>query len=175
MNQVIEITTKSYFRTQTILFYVLQIMQLGLVGLGLFLKFGDGEINPDEIGKNSTVIGAGAAIAGVCIYLGTMMFSKKLSELTGKTIEEKASGYRTASILRWAIYEAASVSAFFLFFIGDEVILLFIPLMMVIYAFAKTKPSRAKFKSDLALDFKEEEIIDNDDAVIGRVNRSDLD
>lgn len=175
MNQIIEITSKSYFRTLTVLFFALQIVQIALIGLGIYLKFGDGEINLDELGKNSTLIGIGIGIATAGIYIGTMLFTQRINALSSKTIEEKASGYRTASIIRWGIYEAASVVGFILFYISEDPVLLFIPLLMVGYGIAKTKPSRAKFKSDLALDFKEAEIIDNDDAVIGRINRSDLD
>lgn len=127
------------------------------------------------MGKNSTFIGIGIAIATASIYIGTMLFTQKVRALSSKSLEEKASGYRIASIIRWAIYEAASIGGFILFFISNDPILLFIPLLMVGYAIVKTKPSRAKFKSDLTLDLKEEEMIDNDDAVIGRVNRSDLD
>ncbi|MFZ5554011.1 MAG: hypothetical protein ACOZCO_12925 [Bacteroidota bacterium] len=175
MNGYIEINVRSYFRGLSILFFSLQLPQIMLVAIGLFLKYGSGEpLDPAMIGKNVTFIGIGAAVAGAAIFMSGQVFGKKLEEAKSQPLENKSITYRAACIFQWCILEAASVISFILFFTGDEPILLFIPVFMVGFAIAKTKPSRDKFKRDLSLDFKEEAIMDDDEAIIGRVNKVDL-
>ncbi len=83
-------------------------------------------------------------IPAIAVLASNFIFKNAISKIEAKkTISEKMSAYKTASIIRWAILEGA---AFFILFVKPELVLFGVLLLLYLFL---VKPTKEKIETEL--------------------------
>ena len=161
-------TSKEYFRTAQILFYVMAAATLFFCGIILALILSDNASRMDE--EFNTIFMAVFAVFAIGgLAASNIVFKKKLQEIKAiKELTLKMPFYRGALILRFALIESPAFFAIMLSFITGS--LLFIALAGLIIAYFLTlKPTPARAIKELELSYNEQQLIENPAAIIAEI------
>lgn len=161
-------TSKEYFRIATILFYAMTTGMLLFCGIVLTLILSNNVSSADqELTNIFMVVVAVFAVGGYAA--SKIVFKKKLQEIKEmKTLAQKMPFYRGALILRYALIEGSAFLAIMMGFVTGNLLFLAIAGLIIAY-FLTLKPTPARAIKELELDYNEQQLIENSDAIIADV------
>ena len=161
-------TSKEYFRTTLILFYALAAGMLIFCGITLVLILTDTFPLADQgLRKLFMIMVTLFAVGGY--IAGNMVFKKKLQAIKAmKKLTEKMPFYRGALILKYAIFEGVAFLAIMMSFVTGDIIFLGVAALIIAF-FLTLKPTKARAIKDLELDYNEQQLIENPDAIIADI------
>ena len=139
-------------KTMVMLHSALLFGQILFIAIASVVVFFSKTINPVLAEYSYTFI-AVSLLAGVVSFLiSKTVFQKKLENIKqGQiTIQEKVEYYRSASLLRWAIIEAATLLTIVLFLLTQHYFIMAIACVLIILFFSK-RPSLEMVAEDLSI------------------------
>lgn len=163
MEQITQ-TSKTFFRTLTIIHIALLFGQLVFLSVALFLK-----LSSDTIITNGFSFPFSVVVP--LLVIGCLVASKVVYAITTKQaqskdgITDKMQIFYVATIIKLALLEGPSLFTIVVFLLTGEVYFLIFTLILVL-TFIFSKPNREKAIADLKLNFEETALIKNDDFVI---------
>jgi hypothetical protein len=149
-----KISIASYIRQNQIIAYAMILGQLLFVGVSIYLI----KIKGAYFGKtnlNEVFLYLAPLLTISCIVGGFVFFKSRMKLIKDKTnIIEKLIDYRSALIIRWALFEGPSFFAIMVYIITANSFFLCI-VIITIAIFIITKPSREMLEKDLELSWEE--------------------
>ncbi|NVO11836.1 MAG: hypothetical protein HXX16_17895 [Bacteroidales bacterium] len=149
-----KISISSYIRQNQIMGYAMIIGQILFAGVSIYLI----NVNGAYFGKadlNKVFIYLTPLLTLSCIVGGFVFFKSRMKLIKDKTnIIEKLIDYRSALIIRWALFEGPSFFAIMVYIITANLYFLCI-VVIIIAIFIITKPSREMLEKDLELSWEE--------------------
>lgn len=134
-------------------------MLLGLVlfaAVAVYLKY-TGSFSSSLAEKDQLLQLIAIGVSFACVFIGASIFKKKILKLRDSqlTIPEKSSTYRSASVIQWALLEAAAFFCVLCFLLVGNMAFLGLAAALLLW-FALTAPSKIKIM--LLLRLNEEEM-----------------
>lgn len=151
-------TPTNFLKTLNALFTALLGGQLFFVAASAFVVFQDTYLTTLDISDQFSVILGVMVIAFILIssVSAEIVFRKKTEEAKrSSTLAGKLAGYRTAFIIKAAMFEAPVVFSL-VAVIATRTILFYIPAIVMLLFFITIRPTREKVINDLSLDHKEQ-------------------
>lgn len=101
-----------------------------------------------------------------CVLASSHLFGRRIRALKEEnSLSAKLSGYRAASILRYALLEGPSLIAIMFYLIANNLILLIFSAMIVIL-FIVYRPTKERLVADLELSPSEQAKLDDPNAIV---------
>ena len=164
-------TAREYFQSLTILHAALLS---GQVIMAVIFYFFFNANQPPVTGREATgqmevyLIG-GLMIVGV--LASSQLFNTRLQKVKNEeSLSAKLAGYRSASILRYALLEAPSIAAIVMYMLTNNLLLLIFAGMIVIL-FLIYRPTKERVVTDLELSPSEQAKLDDPNAIVTEINR----
>ncbi len=162
-------TSKEYFREGKIVFYALAVSQL-FFGLIAFLLVYSKTIAPPEPALQNSILIIVVLFAAGGFVGSNFVFNRKLKALKTKLeLKERMADYRSALMIRYALLEAPVMLAIILYFLTCDILFLGLAALIVAY-FLTLTPTRERAIKDLELSNKEQEQINDPNAVIAEIS-----
>lgn len=161
------VTTRSYFRTLTILHLALTLGQV-IFGLTACVVQLVGAYNPAALTPDlyNTLQYLAPGFALLSIGLSWLVFSTRIKALRSlSSAADQYTGYRSACILRYAVLEGASLVALACFVLTGDYVFLIIP-AFIILVFIYIRPGKAALLRHLQPAYDQQLLIEDPDAVL---------
>lgn len=164
-------TAKEYFQSLSILHAALLSGQVMLAAIFYFF-FNAGKLpvtGQEAAGQMELYIIGGLVIVGV--LASSQLFNTRLQKVKKEeSLSAKLAGYRSASILRYALLEAPSIAAIVVYMLTNNLLLLVFAGMIIIL-FLIYRPTKDRVVTDLELSPAEEAKLDDPNAIVTEINR----
>ena len=152
-SQSTEPNPKTVVKTTIIIHLALLIGQVLFMGMSIVAT--QNAALQTVVGSNPLFFILLALIIGG-VFIGTFLYRKTLSQAADKpTLKAKLAVYQTASIIRWAMSEGASLFGIVCFLITSNYFYLCVTAVNVLY-FVLIRPTKLKIQEDLNLDYQEQ-------------------
>lgn len=162
---VVKRTSKTYLRSlQTSHIF----MCASIIGFSIFcvVAVRSGQYVPKPFLEENLALIVGGATALIMFLAGQLVYKTKVNSIPRQTgLGAKTNVYRTATVVRLALFDAAAVVSIALFLINGYILLLIFPALMIILILSNF-PNRAKMLDALQPTFEEMQTLDDPDAVI---------
>lgn len=157
-------TSKSYFKSLSILFYAMAAGQLIFAIIAFYLR-GQGEMGAEdpELGQLFLIVGAGLILATQ--IASRFISNKRLESIRKLELRSKMTQYRGLFILRLAMLEGPALFFLVTYLVTGYLWLLVLGMGMLIL-FLSYYPSINKVVNELELDASERKQIENPEAII---------
>ena len=165
---VLEKTSKQYFKELRVLHLALLIGQIVIAAILYYLASGDKMTKGLDASDVLRYIVPGVMIFG---FIGSSFIFKKLvNKAKGMTeLKDKLGLYRGALIAKWALLEGPTLIGIMLFYIFNNLTFLLMAGAMLAY-FATTGTSIEKAIEDLSLNLDEQARIRRPDEIVAKIN-----
>jgi len=158
------ITSKQYFKTLQIICFAIMASQLIIAGVAYLKVKNSYEVIP-TIPERKIIYILSAFI--FILFIGSrMLYNNKLKKLnTHADFHKMLMEYRSASIIRFALLEAASFISSIIYMLSHELAFIGIALLLFGYFFTII-PSRIKAETELDLEFEDKKRLNSPDEII---------
>jgi len=158
-------TSKQYFKNLQILHGALLFGQLSFLGLAYFIH--------SMVGGDENLFGfvfTAQLIVGILalssLLITTQVTKSQLQSIKQKTtLKEKLEGYRSALLLKYALLEGPSLFASVCLLLSGHIFFLAMAVLIIVVFFIQ-KPTKAKTIADLELSHKDQELLQNEEAIV---------
>src|SRR5690554_3198676 len=148
-NETYQFTPSSFLRIITIIHFVLMF---GVVAFGgiLYLLSYNPTLNWNETGE--VFFYAVPILAVVCVLFGNILYKSRLDKLSEMSdLKNKLMGFQTASIIKYALLEGASLFSLVAFLLTNNLLYLIIAGALVVYNIFQ-RPTKERVINDLNLE-----------------------
>lgn len=162
---VVKRTSKTYLRALQVSHI---FMCISIVGFSVFclVAVRSGQFAPKPFLDENLALIMGGAASLAMFLAGQLVYKARVNAIPRQTtLGAKTNVYRTAMVVRLALFNSAAVISIALFLLNGYILLLIFPGLMMALILAHF-PNRAKMLDALQPNFKEMEQLDDPDAVI---------
>lgn len=145
---------KSFIKTLSLIHAALL---MGLVAFGLFAYFQNGDFEA-RMNRHNPMIYVVPIAAAAGYFLSQFLFRKRLRSVNEEEpLSVKLEVYRSASLIKYALLEAAALLSLVAYWLSGNALHLVIAIALAAYFFSQ-RPTATKIKKDLPLNYEEQKL-----------------
>lgn len=137
-----------------------------VMGLLMFMVIIHFVLQPEPEGDSALFVNLMAGFLAICIALSYWLYGQRVAALkTEPNLSAKLEGYRSASIIKFALLEGPSLAALVFYLVSGNIVLLGIGALGAM-VLAINHPTAMKIKTDLDLSPADNARVDNPNEVV---------